>query len=75
MTTIKVKVVQGFTEHQNNSDRTLLCEVKEGEILEAKLHRETDEYFAKDSQGREVYVGCIGLDGKLKLDEDLFVLI
>ena len=71
--TIKVKCISGFKEE--NMDQTeLLAEVFENEVYEAELYEETDEYFAKDSEGREFLVGEIKIDSsgnpKIKLSNE-----
>ncbi|MCP1134358.1 hypothetical protein NKT34_13720 [Paenibacillus polysaccharolyticus] len=52
-----------------NFENEQVAEINEGEILEAELHEESEEYYATDSNGREVYVGCLNVDGVLELDE------
>lgn len=70
---IKVRAIEGF--QMFNHDETILeAEVDEGDELVAELYEETEEYFAKDSRGREVYVGELDASGQLQL-EDCFVLI
>ncbi|SLJ98263.1 MULTISPECIES: hypothetical protein [unclassified Paenibacillus] len=66
MKQIKVRCTDPF---QAFSGTNLLYEVKEGEELTADLYEETEEYFATDSQGREVYVGCLDMDGNLVLQD------
>ncbi|MEK3776654.1 hypothetical protein MHB85_19330 [Paenibacillus sp. FSL K6-4396] len=66
MKQIKVRCTDPF---QAFSGTNLLYEVKEGDELTADLYEETEEYFATDSQGREVYVGCLDMDGNLVLSE------
>jgi len=63
---IKVKAKEGFV--LRNKKEKILAEIKEGEIFKAKLH-DSDEYFAKDKQGREFCVGELDFNGILKLDE------
>ncbi|MNC74464.1 hypothetical protein D3C75_1258250 [compost metagenome] len=66
MKQIKVRCTDPF---QAFSGTNLLYEVKEGDELTADLYEETEEYFATDSQGREVYVGCLDMDGNLVLQD------
>jgi len=65
---IKVKCKDEF-ELWGNGKTKLLAEVKEGEY-EAQLYEETEEYFAKDSEGREFLVGEIDNNNKLVLGKD-----
>ncbi|MGR6546296.1 hypothetical protein [Paenibacillus tundrae] len=66
MKQIKVRCTDPF---QAFSGTNLLYEVKEGDELTADLYEETEEYFATDNQGREVYVGCLDMDGNLVLQD------
>lgn len=66
MKQINVRCTDPF---QAFSGTNLLYEVKEGDELTAELYEETEEYYATDSQGREVYVGCLDMDGNLVLSE------
>lgn len=45
----------------------IVCDVEADTILTATLSKETEEYFAKDSKGREVYVGDLNMLGELRL--------
>lgn len=56
---IKVKCIQGFTEYndKNTEELEVLAEVFEGNEYEAELYTKTDEYFARDHEGREFLVG------------------
>jgi len=65
---LKVKAKEGFILYKHD-ETEILAEVKIGEIFKAKLYEFTEEYFAKDSKGREFYVGELDIDGNLKLDE------
>jgi hypothetical protein len=51
------------------------CEVMEGEEFVATLHGESGEYFAKDSKGREVFVGELSIEGNLKLEEGFELIV
>jgi hypothetical protein len=64
MKEIKARCIETF---QRTSGEERLCEVSEGEELVAVLHEESEEYFAKDSKGRKVYVGCLNANGELVL--------
>jgi hypothetical protein len=66
MKQINVRCTDPF---QAFSGTNLLYEVKEGEEMVAVLHEESEEYFAMDSDGEEVYVGCLDVNGVLELDE------
>lgn len=62
---IKVRCVQEFIE-KNIEQTEVLAEVFEGNEYEAELYKETNEYFAKDYEGREFLVGeldCLGSQG------------
>lgn len=69
MKTINVRVLEDAKEFDDLDE--IIAEVKKNEILEAKLHEETEEYFAEDSQGREWYVGELDVLGNLKLSYGL----
>jgi hypothetical protein len=69
---IRVKCLESFTLWGNHKTE-LLAEVEEKEY-DAQLFEETEEYFAKDSDGREFLVGEINIDRKLIL-QDGFELI
>ncbi|WP_409177475.1 hypothetical protein [Brevibacillus fortis] len=70
---IKVRAIESF-EVYSLEDSELLGEIVEGEELIADLHEESKEYFAKDKEGREVYVGELDATSQLQL-ENCFVLI
>lgn len=58
---IKVRCINSFVEE--NMERTeVLAEVFEGNEYEAELYKETNEYFAKDYEGREFLVGELKID-------------
>ncbi|MNW46851.1 hypothetical protein D3C74_241650 [compost metagenome] len=65
---IKIRVIDAFTEY-NHDKSIVLSEVDEGELLLAELHPDSEEYFAKDKKGREVYIGRLNPTGGLELDE------
>lgn len=69
MKIIKVRVLEDAKEFDDLDE--IIAEVKKGEILEANLHEETEEYFAEDSQGREWYEGELDVLGNLKLSYGL----
>ncbi|WP_433748267.1 hypothetical protein [Paenibacillus amylolyticus] len=71
MKQIKARCIDGFQEFNQGQ---LTCEVNDGEELVAELHEESEEYFSTDSKGREVYVGCLDMNGTLELD-DCFELV
>jgi len=64
---IRVKCVEEF-ELWGEGKTKLLAEVEEKEYI-AQLYEETEEYFAKDSKGREFLVGEINIDRKLVLKQ------
>lgn len=52
-----------------NYDMTeCIAKVEADEMLEAELHEETLEYFAKDKKGREVFVGDLDMYDNLMLN-------
>jgi len=63
---IQVRATDEFTEYLEGK---VSCEVKEGEEFVATLHEESGEYYAKDSKGRDFYVGELNVEGNLKLEE------
>jgi hypothetical protein len=65
---IRVRCVEEF-ELWGEGKTKLLAEVEKKEY-DAQLYIETEEYFAKDSKGREFFVGEINNDGKLVLGQD-----
>jgi hypothetical protein len=65
---IKVRCMSEFKIY-NHDESELIAEVEEKEYI-AELYKETDEYFAKDSEGREFFVGEINIDEQLILVED-----
>jgi hypothetical protein len=71
---IKVKSLEYFSIHQNNADKTLLAIVEENKEYKATLYKSTEEYFAKDFEGREFLVGEINIDGNIILEKN-FILI
>lgn len=62
---IIVKSLESFI-LTNNGKTNLIAEVEERNY-EAVLFKETEEYFAKDSKGREFLVGEINNNGDLVL--------
>lgn len=65
MKIIRVRCIQSFVE-KNIEQTEVLAEVFEGNEYEAELYKETNEYFAKDYEGREFLVGeldCLGSQG------------
>jgi len=69
---IKVRVREGFTVY-NHDQTEVLAKVEMGDVYTAHLHT-SGEYFARDKQGREFYVGEINFEGELVLDEGLELL-
>ncbi|MBV4417163.1 hypothetical protein [Clostridium tyrobutyricum] len=68
---IKVKCVEGFTLHKNNKRKTIVAVVEEGKEYKAILFKPTEEYFAKDLEGRGFFVGEIDNNDKLILMDGL----
>lgn len=67
MITIKVVVLEDMKAYE--SDRTtLLWEVTEGDVLTAEYYAPSQEFFAINEKGQEVYVGEITYDGSLILE-------
>lgn len=66
---IKVKCIQEFTDY-NTKQTEVLAEVFEGNEYEAELYSKTDEYFARDHEGREFLVGELKINslGKPKIE-------
>ena len=52
-----------------NQDGELVGEVTNGEELVATLDDESEEYFAKDKGGKEIFVGFLNVAGNMVLDE------
>ncbi|MCD3321141.1 hypothetical protein G8V07_12560 [Clostridium botulinum D/C] len=65
--TIKVKCLEEFTLY-NNGGKNLIADVRVGDYI-AKLYKETEEYFSKDSKGREFLVGQMEDDNKIVLEQ------
>lgn len=64
---INVECMDEFT-LMNHDETDVLAEVEKGEYV-AELYGETEEYFAKDSKGRDFLVGEINADERLILEE------
>ncbi|WP_231159274.1 DUF7448 domain-containing protein [Clostridium botulinum] len=70
---IRVKCLEEFKLY-NNKDKNLIADVKVGEYT-ANLLEETEEYFAKDCEGREFLVGEIDYyDNAIILEEGFKVV-
>ncbi|KGM93331.1 hypothetical protein IRP63_14585 (plasmid) [Clostridium botulinum] len=65
--TINIRCLEKFTLY-NNGGKKLIADVKSGQYV-AKLYKETEEYFSKDSKGREFLVGQLGDDNKIVLEQ------
>lgn len=61
MKIIRVRCIQSFVE-KNIEQTEVLAEAFEGNEYEAELYKETNEYFAKDYEGREFLVGELKID-------------
>jgi hypothetical protein len=66
---ITIRAREHFTVH-NQDETEVIGEVAEGEVLLAYLYEESEEYFAEDSQHREIYVGELDISGNLELYEE-----
>jgi hypothetical protein len=66
----RIKVVCDQPFRAFNQSGELVGEVGYCEEFVASLHEESEEYFALDSDGREIYVGCLNMNGSLELDEN-----
>ena len=71
MDKIIIKVIDEFWEYDNKDN--LVAHVTEGEY-EAELHKESGEYFSKDSEGRKFYVGELDILGQLELENGLIIV-
>ncbi|KIN81895.1 DNA translocase FtsK [Clostridium botulinum] len=67
--TIMVKCLDGFTIFNNDKQRTISAVIEDDKEYIATLYKRTEEYFAKDSKGREFLVGELDIDGKLVLEK------
>lgn len=68
--TITVKVAEGFTIFNNDKERTVSAVIESNKKYKAKLYELTEEYFAKDSMGREFLVGETNMDLELVIEKD-----
>ena len=71
---IRVKAIEEFIIYQNSNNKTVLAEIQKNKEFIADLYQMTDEYFARDFQGRMFLVGEINNDGDLALI-DYFKLV
>ncbi|MFD9575930.1 hypothetical protein ACFWBI_39805, partial [Streptomyces sp. NPDC059982] len=46
----------------------IINETYAGEIIDAILNEDTEEYFGKDHEGREVFVASLDMYGELVLE-------
>jgi hypothetical protein len=67
---IKVKCIEGGTIFSNDKGKAVIAVIDEGKKYEASLYKPTEEYFSKDSEGREFLVGEVNIDGKLVLEQN-----
>lgn len=65
-TNIRVKVMYDDTVY--NKWGEIINETYAGEIIDAFLNEDTEEYFGKDHEGREVFVASLDMYGKLVLE-------
>lgn len=66
---ITVRCKRGFRTYRSGK---VTADVEKDEIYEAKLYEPTEEYFAKDSKGREFLVGEISFDERNLILEEEF---
>lgn len=66
---IKVRAKESIKVYDNKG-KNLLGEILENKVYEAVLYKETEEYFVYDHQNREIFVGELDLEGRLKLSEE-----
>lgn len=66
---ITVRCIRGFRIYRSGK---VTADVEKDEIYEAKLYEPTEEYFAKDSKGREFLVGEISFDKRTVILEEEF---
>lgn len=69
---ITVRCIRGFRTYRSGK---VTADVEKDEIYEAKLYEPTEEYFAKDSRGREFLVGEISFDKRTVILEKEFILL
>jgi len=69
---ITVKCKDEFVEYCQGK---VSCEAMEGEEFVATLHEEAGEYFAKDSKGREMFVGDLDENGEPVLEESFELVV
>ncbi|MEK3735692.1 hypothetical protein NYE47_00830 [Paenibacillus sp. FSL H7-0941] len=69
---ILVKCKDEFVEYLEGK---VSCEAMEGEEFVATLHEESGEYFAKDSKGREMFVGDLDEKDELVLEESFELVV
>lgn len=66
--TLTVRVKESFKLYNHNQTE-LIAEAMEGETLTAHLNKESEEYFAIDGKGGELFVGEFDLSGALVIDD------
>ncbi|WP_342497398.1 hypothetical protein NYE62_09110 [Bacillus sp. FSL K6-2861] len=65
-TNIRVEVMYDDTVYSKWGD--IINETYAGDIIDAVLDEDVEEYFGKDRKGREVFVGSLNAYGKLVLE-------
>ena len=65
-TNIRVEVTYDDTVYNMAGD--IINETYAGDIIEAILDEDVEEYFGKDRKGRRVFVGSLDMYGKLVLE-------
>lgn len=65
-TNIRVEVTYDDTVYNMAGD--IINETYAGDIIDAVLDEDVEEYFGKDRKGREVFVGSLDMYGKLVLE-------
>lgn len=63
---IRVEVTYDDTVY--NMAGEIINETYAGDIIEAVLDEDVEEYFGKDRKGRKVFVGSLDMYGKLVLE-------
>ncbi|MCY7910996.1 hypothetical protein MOB65_19225 [Bacillus inaquosorum] len=63
---IRVEVTYDDTVYNMAGD--IINETYAGDIIEAVLDEDVEEYFGKDRKGREIFVGSLDMYGKLVLE-------
>ncbi|MBG9464207.1 MULTISPECIES: hypothetical protein [Bacillus] len=65
-TNIRIEVMYDDTVY--NKWGEIINKTYAGDIIDAILNEDTEEYFGKDRKGRKVFVGSLDVYGKLVLE-------